>query len=125
MSGLDIPGIGSGLDIKVMVKAIADSEMAPKEQAIKRQESRAEKELSALGRLFGAGGEFLRSSQSLQQYSLLVEGDADVLLSKFENFVDTCNQFLKEASAAERGMSRTVCRVAPLFAAFPGNSIVY
>ncbi|WP_281647179.1 flagellar filament capping protein FliD [Parendozoicomonas sp. Alg238-R29] len=70
MSGLDIPGIGSGLDIKVMVKAIADSEMAPKEEAIKRQESRAEKELSALGKLFGAGGEFLNSSQNLLHHKI-------------------------------------------------------
>ncbi len=65
MTGLQIPGVGSGLDIKAMVKAIADSEMAPKESALKRSEQRTESELSVLGQIFAAGSELLQACDGL------------------------------------------------------------
>ncbi len=117
--GLDILGIGSGMDIKAMVKAIADSELAPREAALKRQEARAESELSTLGKLFGAGGELLQACQSLQDIPLNPEEpishDIQALKTGIDGFIHSCNKFLKIARLAGSGNGKE---------GLPGNSAV-
>ena len=77
MSGQQIPGVGSGLDIKTMVKAIVDSEMSPKESALKRRESRAETELTVLGQIYAAGGLLLQSCRSMAASNWLLAKSSD------------------------------------------------
>ncbi len=67
---MGIPGIGSGLDIKGMVKASVDAEVAPKASQLNRLEKATETKLSALGQLQGALSDFQSTMKDLNKMSL-------------------------------------------------------
>lgn len=64
-----ITGIGSGMDIKGMVEAIATAERAPKEAQLKRLESKATTQLTSLGQLKGAISTFQTTLSTLNSPS--------------------------------------------------------
>lgn len=49
MAGLSIPGVGSGFPVQQFVDATVDAERVPKENAIKRQQSKVDVQISAYG----------------------------------------------------------------------------
>ncbi|NLY14214.1 MAG: flagellar filament capping protein FliD [Gammaproteobacteria bacterium] len=65
-----IPGIGSGLDIKNIVKAMVDAEVAPKASQLNRLEKTAETKLSALGQLQSALSTFQSAMKDLNKPEL-------------------------------------------------------
>lgn len=65
-----IPGIGSGLDIKNIVKAMVDAEVAPKASQLGRLEKTTEAKFSALGQLQSALGNFQTAMKDLNKMSL-------------------------------------------------------
>lgn len=79
-----ITGIGSGMDINSMVKAMVQAETAPKASQLSRLDKTAETRLSALGKLQGAVSTFQTALKDLNKASLYdnVKGSsssADVL----------------------------------------------
>lgn len=65
-----IPGIGSGLDIKNIVKAMVDAEVAPKASQLGRLEKTTEAKFSALGQLQSALGNFQAAMKDLNKMAL-------------------------------------------------------
>lgn len=65
-----IPGIGSGLDIKNIVKAMVDAEVAPKASQLGRLEKTTEAKFSALGQLQSALGNFQTAMKDLNKMAL-------------------------------------------------------
>lgn len=65
-----IPGIGSGLDIKNIVKAMVDAEVAPKASQLNRLEKTTEAKFSALGQLQSALGNFQTAMKDLNKMAL-------------------------------------------------------
>lgn len=65
-----ITGIGSGIDIDSIVKAMVDSERAPKTSQLNRLEQATTTRISALGTLTGALNTFKSSIDSLNRSSL-------------------------------------------------------
>lgn len=65
-----ITGIGSGMDINAMVKALLNAEMAPKAAQLERLDKSAEAKFSALGKLQGAVSKFQTSLKDLNKLSL-------------------------------------------------------
>ena len=65
-----IPGIGSGLDIKNIVKAMVDAEVAPKASQLGRLEKTTEAKFSALGQLQIALGNFQTAMKDLNKMAL-------------------------------------------------------
>ena len=65
-----ITGIGSGIDIDSMVKALVDSERAPKTAQLDRLEKTTTTRISALGTLTGALNTFKSSIDALNKASL-------------------------------------------------------
>lgn len=64
-----ITGIGSGMDIDSMVKAISSAEQAPKESQLKRLESKTTTQLTSLGQLKGAISTFQTALSTLNSPS--------------------------------------------------------
>ena len=65
-----IPGIGSGLDINNIVKAMVESETAPKAAQLNRLEKATTTKISALGSLKGALSNFQTTMKDLNKMSL-------------------------------------------------------
>lgn len=65
-----ITGIGSGLDIKSIVKAMVDAEIAPKASQLSRLEKTTTAKFSALGTLKGALSKFQTTMKDLNKMSL-------------------------------------------------------
>ncbi|MHA6494554.1 flagellar filament capping protein FliD [Pseudomonas borbori] len=65
-----ITGIGSGVDIDQIVKAMVGAERAPKDAQLKRLESATTSRISSLGTLKGALSEFQTALKSLNDLSL-------------------------------------------------------
>lgn len=65
-----IPGIGSGLDIKNIVKVMVDAEVAPKASQLGRLEKTTEAKFSALGQLQSALGNFQTAMKDLNKMAL-------------------------------------------------------
>ncbi len=65
-----IPGIGSGLDIKNIVKAMVDAEVAPKASQLNRLEKTTEAKFSALGQLQSALSDFQSTMKDLNKIAL-------------------------------------------------------
>ena len=65
-----IPGIGSGLDIKNIVKAMVDAETAPKAAQLTRLEKTTTTKFTALGSLKGALSKFQTTMKDLNKMSL-------------------------------------------------------
>lgn len=79
-----ITGIGSGLDIKSIVKAMVDAEIAPKAAQLSRLEKATTTKISALGSLKGALSNFQTAMKDLNKMSLFenrtaVSSNASVL----------------------------------------------
>ena len=64
-----ITGIGSGMDIDSMVKAISSAEKAPKESQLKRVEAKTTTQLTSLGQLKGAISNFQTALSTLNSPS--------------------------------------------------------
>jgi len=64
-----ITGIGSGMDIDAMVKAISTAEQAPKASQLKRVEAKATTQLTSLGQLKGAISNFQTALSTLNSPS--------------------------------------------------------
>lgn len=64
-----ITGIGSGMDIDAMVKAISSAEQAPKEGQLKRLEAKTTTQLTSLGQLKGAISNFQSALSTLNSPS--------------------------------------------------------
>ena len=64
-----ITGVGSGIDIDSIVKALVDSERAPKELQLNRLEKTTTSRISALGSLRSVVGELSSVLQSLNKAS--------------------------------------------------------
>lgn len=64
-----ITGIGSGMDIDSMVKAISSAERAPKESQLKRVEAKTTTQLTSLGQLKGAISNFQSALSTLNSPS--------------------------------------------------------
>lgn len=64
-----ITGIGSGMDIDAMVKAISSAEQAPKESQLKRLEAKTTTQLTSLGQLKGAISNFQTALSALNSPS--------------------------------------------------------
>lgn len=64
-----ITGIGSGMDIDAMVKAISSAEQAPKESQLKRLEAKTTTQLTSLGQLKGAISNFQTALSTLNSPS--------------------------------------------------------
>ena len=69
-----ITGLGSGLDINSLVKALADAEKAPKQTQITLQKTRNETQLSAIGMLKSAVETFESSLAGLKSSSAAFDG---------------------------------------------------
>ena len=65
-----ITGIGSGLNIDAIVKAMVNAEKAPKEAQLARLEKSTTTKFSALGQLKGALSEFQTALKTLSDFSL-------------------------------------------------------
>ena len=65
-----IPGIGSGLDIKSIVKSMVEAETAPKASQLGRLEKTTEAKFSALGQLQSALGNFQTAMKDLNKMAL-------------------------------------------------------
>jgi flagellar hook-associated protein 2 len=69
MSGLKLPGVGSGFDIQSMVDATVSATRAPKEQQLARRASQIDVRLSAYGNLKSVLDEFKTSLKKLNDES--------------------------------------------------------
>ncbi|PAU87771.1 hypothetical protein CK507_09485 [Pseudomonas sp. WN033] len=67
---MNITGIGSGLDINSMVKAIMDAERAPKAASLSRLESKTTAQFSALGQFRSAISDFQTALKNLNDSAL-------------------------------------------------------
>lgn len=65
-----IPGIGSGLDIKSIVKSMVEAETAPKASQLGRLEKTTEAKFSALGQLQSALSDFQTAMKDLNKMTL-------------------------------------------------------
>ena len=66
MSTISSLGVGSGLDIRGIVDDLVQAERAPQENRLNRQEERLETELSAMGQVESALGQFREAVQAAQ-----------------------------------------------------------
>lgn len=64
-----ITGLGSGIDINSIVKALVDAERAPKQSQLNRLEQATSSRISALGTMRSVIGEFSSTLQSLNKLS--------------------------------------------------------
>ena len=64
-----VSGIGSGIDIKSIVKALVDAERAPKQSQLDRLEKSTTSRISAIGTLRSVVGELSSTLQSLNKLS--------------------------------------------------------
>ena len=74
MAGSTITGLGSGLNINELVKALADAQKAPKQTQITLQKTRNETQLSAIGMLKSAVETFEASLLGLKSSSTAFDG---------------------------------------------------
>ena len=64
-----VGGIGSGIDINSIVKALVDAERAPKQSQLDRLEKSTTSRISAIGTLRSVVGELSSTLQSLNKLS--------------------------------------------------------
>ena len=98
-------GVGSGLDLESIITAILNAEKAPKEASLRRNESRVESTLSAIGQLSSALStldDALNNLNSLSNFQLssATVSEEDVLTVVTDENTSSGNFVLENASLA-------------------------
>lgn len=67
MQGINVPGVGSGLDVKKLVNQLVEAEGAPVKSRLNRKEAEIQSDISALGKFRSAIADFKSSLKGLRQ----------------------------------------------------------